>query len=59
MTYIGTQGNLLLLDDEGFPTNIKIKDVFKLFGRLYINHNTSSYKAVMIDLKTNIATLAQ
>jgi hypothetical protein len=59
MTYLGTQEEILmLLDDEGFPTNIKIKDYFQMFGRLYINHNTPSYKAVMIDLTTRIATLA-
>jgi hypothetical protein len=59
MTYIGTKGNFLCLDNEGFPLNIKIKDVFKLLGKLYINHNSPNHKAVMIDLQTKQAILSQ
>jgi hypothetical protein len=59
MTYIGTNKNLLLLNNGGFPLNIKVKDVRKIMNKLYINYSSyPKHKAVMVDLHTKIATLA-
>ncbi len=58
MKYIGIHENLLLLDNEGYPLNIKINDMLEEHGYLYVNYKSPRYKAVLVDLHTRIATLS-